>query len=123
VAAILWQVAEDEDMYYCDVIGAESALEAARKFIAVLKADQVREIENNRAEYDALVRRGEIDPKAEPFDRSGYQCSVFLPSSVICIPQFDPTTYHDRSISSDRKYEAQAFNELWDLSRKVEVRL
>lgn len=116
----LWRVSGDEEWGYSSVVGAESALIAARKFIAHAKAAQAEEIEGNRIEYSRLVYHGEI---TESFEESGCRTRVVLPDVIRCVPMHDMESYHDSFISSDRACGYEAFNGLWDWQKAVEVRL
>lgn len=109
---------------YTDVIGAEGALDAARKYLASVKKDQLEDIAADRRYYDDLqVHQGLIDPELKPFEQSGYQSRLELPETITCVPQCDPNGYHNRGISSDRKYWAEAFMDMWDWARAEKVRL
>lgn len=120
---ILWQVMDHEEAYHCDVIGAESALAAARKYVAARKIGQLEEIEVSRKLYEDLVLKGEIDPTRMPFCSAGFMHKVVLPGSVVCVPMFDIGSFHEMCIDNDRKYQAQAFLNMWDWSKRETVRL
>jgi hypothetical protein len=104
VSAKLWLVFHDEHAYYADVIGANSAINAAKIYTATIKKNQLQDI--------AYAIKNAYTPDA-----------LDLPKEIYCVPMFAADEYHDVQISSDRKYKAQAFTELFDWSKKETVKL
>lgn len=111
---MLWRVTDDNHFYYSDVIGAESALDAARVFVARLKIDQVAEIE---------IGKNECSDMNESFEDSGYPSQVVLPDVIFCVQMHDVKSYHNPGVIDDTKRRAQAFDDLWDWKNLVHVRL
>ena len=121
----LWRItdcdqgAADPSWYYSHVVGAESPLEAMRKHVAAVKRENAEDTEMWRHTYEVLVSEGRSNGLT--FDQ--FHQDPGLPQECMVVPMRDESTYHDRSISSDRKYEAEAFNQLWDWPSAVRVRL
>lgn len=119
--ATLWLVSDSEmTEHYHDVIGAVTAEDAARTFMAAAKAEQVEEIAYGKRRYEELKAAGEI---TEPWSQSGFPVNIVLPTEIVVVPMKSSTTYHDRGVATDRKYQSQAFDSLWDWDGLVKVKL
>ena len=108
---------QDDYWDYMDLIGAESAFDAAKKYMARYKESQISAIEDAKCYY-LLAKKSDcmVECDHPPDER------IVLPSEIHVVPMCVPAGYHD-GICSDRKYKAQAFDELWDWDKKVVIRL
>lgn len=114
----LFKVYEEENDYYFDVVSAATAEDAAKAYVAGVKECQLEGIADSRRLYEELKESGELDM---PWEKSPMYETVCLPSVVTVIPMH--ADIHEKSISDERKYMAEAFESLWDRKRKVQVRL
>jgi len=116
----MWIVQEDDDSYYFDVIGAATAEDAAKMYVARSKKTQIEDIEKGKELYAKLLAEGRI---SDPWEQSGFRVNVVLPQEVQVVPMRDADGYRDEDIAEDSKYEKQAFRNLFDWNKKVRVRL
>jgi hypothetical protein len=130
----LWRVTTDDrsptgsdevSWYYSDVIGAETALEAVRRYVANKKVQIAEDLVMWRDVYGTMVRDGRMTTDANgeyiPFER--WHEPDPLPQRCVVVPMRDTSKLHIMSVSSDRKYESEAFNSLWNWEAMEAVRL
>jgi hypothetical protein len=126
----LWRVTtcdngtEPPTWYYSDVIGAATALDAVRRYVAAKKLANAEDTAMWRGVYDNLVGQGRMsDGKGGVTRFEDWHQPEALPQECMAVPALETATYHDRCVSSDRKYESEAFNALWNWARAERVRL
>lgn len=105
------------------VIGAENSLEAVKAKAAWYKAEQVEEIAYGKRRYAELVSEGRLDPINDPWEHSGFQTSFTMPDAWQVVPMEDVANYRSWAVTSDRKYQSQAFDALWNWDAMQVVRL
>lgn len=106
-----------------DVIGAMTALDAARIFMGRLKREGVKRIDKNRTTH---VREVDMGRCSGSFDKSDFECKLSLPKSITVVPMKDIDGYHDFiSLHAMTRSIApwSAFTSLWNWDKKAEVML
>lgn len=117
----LWLVSNEESYgEYHDVVSAVNAEDAARRYVAAIKEDEIEAIEYGKKRYAELVAEGRN--MADTYENSGFQISYTLPQEIYAVPQ-NVGNFHLRNICADREYQAEAFNQLWDWDKTKKVRL